>query len=121
MGSVEADLANHESAQDRADRYSDALCDWITTDRVKAKLRELSAAGRLTADDLLMLAVSAIADAAPRGMTGTAAAYDKTVELLTDSLAGVVMAELQLDFDRECDEISAQNRADAMADARAAA
>lgn len=112
MGSVEADLARYESEQDRADRYSDALCDWITTDRVKAKLREMSATYRLAPDDLLTLAVSAIADAAPREMTGTAAAHDKGVELLTNRLAGLILAELQLDFDRECDEVGAQNRVD---------
>jgi hypothetical protein len=113
MGSVESDLASHESAQDRADRYSDALCDWITTDRVKAKLRDLISVQRVTTEDLMILAVSAIADAAPREMTGTAAAHDKGIELLTNRLAGLVLAELALDFARECDEIGTQNRADA--------
>jgi hypothetical protein len=113
MSAVEADLASYESAQDRADRYNDALCDWITTDRVKAKLRDLISAQWVTTEDLMILAVSAIADAAPREMTGAAAAHDKGVELLTNRLAGLVLAELALEFDRECDEISAQNRADA--------
>lgn len=113
MSAVAADLANYESAQDRADQYNDALCDWVTTDRVKAKLRDLISAQWVTTEDLMILAVSAIADAAPREMTGTAAAHDKGVELLTNRLAGLVLAELQLDFDRECDEVGAQNRADA--------
>ncbi len=113
MGSVEADLARHMSEQDRADRYSDALCDWITGERLIKKLRELSDAGRLSADEVLAIAASAIADAAPREFTGSAAAYDGSLGELPQRVAALVMAELQLDFDRECDEIGAQNRADA--------
>ncbi len=121
MSTVEVDLARHQAEQDRADRYTDALWSWITSDRVKEVLGDMVKDGRLSADELLSLACYGIAELAPSGMTGTAAAYDESIGTLTSRVSGVVMAELQLDFDRWCDECRAEARAEALAEARDAA